>query len=206
MSLYPDRESFVRNPLPALFINPARYEAQLKEFARDTPYQANSKFHRHQDCTVAIAHGVVQDVYHFMKDVLAIRKEKVECAFLNVAPDNTKEFCMLVWHHLDVSDTVEPLKVMLSANIKVERNIRNTRARLLKGDAKFGLAFAPPPVEKAMDTDYWRARQISADPWKATGCDFAMEIRRPLGRDDPGHRVARRDIVAFDTYSEIDKS
>lgn len=33
-----------------------------------------------------------------------------------------------------------------------------------------------------------------------------MEIRRPLGRDDPGHRVARRNIVAFDTYSEVNKS
>jgi hypothetical protein len=59
---------------------------------------------------VAIAHGVVQDAYHFMKDVMAIRKERVECAFLKIAPDNDKDFRVLVWHHLDVSDVVEPLE------------------------------------------------------------------------------------------------
>ncbi|KAK4234512.1 hypothetical protein C8A03DRAFT_37707 [Achaetomium macrosporum] len=61
----------------------------------------------------------------------------------------------------------------------------NTLARLLNGDAQFGLAFAPPPAEKESDRDYWVARQISAEPWKETGCDFAMKIRRPQRRD-PG--------------------
>ncbi|KAK3293556.1 P-loop containing nucleoside triphosphate hydrolase protein [Chaetomium fimeti] len=171
--------------------NPARFEVELKEFARDTPYQPSYKFHRHQDYAVAIAHGVVQDAYHFMKDVMAIRKERVECAFLKVAPDNTKEFRVLVWHHLDLTS-------------RQKGKFGNTLARLLKGDARFGLAFAPPPVDKAKDTDFWRARQISADPWKETGCDFAMEIRRPLGPNNPGNRVARRDIVAFDTYNEFE--
>ncbi|KAH6848227.1 P-loop containing nucleoside triphosphate hydrolase protein [Chaetomium sp. MPI-CAGE-AT-0009] len=176
----PDINNQLRTVFPARFEtpypytngewNPARYEVELKQFARDTPYLANYKFHRHQDCAVVIAHGVVQDTYQFMKDVMAIRKERVECAFLSIAPDNTKEFRVLVWHHLD------------------KEKFSNTLARLLKGDARFGLAFAPPPVDKAKDTDYWRARQISAGPWKETGCDFAMEIRRPLGHNDPGHR------------------
>lgn len=52
----------------------------------------------------------MQDVYQFMKDVMAIRKERIECAFLNVALDNTKEFRVLAWHHLDVSDIIEWLK------------------------------------------------------------------------------------------------
>ena len=140
-----------------------------------------------------------------MKDVMAIRKERVECAFLKVAPDNTKEFRVLVWHHLDVSDVAESLEVCQLTSRQKEK-FKSTLARLLKGDAQFGLAFAPPPVDKARDTDYWRARQISAETWEETGCDFAMEIRRPLGRNDPGHRVAKRDIVAFDTYSEVNKS
>lgn len=82
----------------------------------------------------------------------------------------------------------------------------NALARLLKGDAKFGLAFAPPPVGKSRDDQYWRARQISADPWKETGCDFAMTIRRPHRHNDPGVRVRNHPIKAFNTYSEVNKT
>jgi hypothetical protein len=80
-------------------------------------------------------------------------------------------------------------------------------ARLLKGDAQLGLAFDLPPADKKRDVKYWRARQISADPWKDSGCDFAMMIRRPLGPNDPGRKVADKKIedMAFESYNEVNK-
>jgi hypothetical protein len=41
-----------------------------------------------------------------MKDIEEIRRDKVECAFLKVAPDNKNDFYVLVWHHLDVSNVL----------------------------------------------------------------------------------------------------
>jgi hypothetical protein len=82
----------------------------------------------------------------------------------------------------------------------------DTLARLLTGNARLGLAFEPPPADKKWDVNIWRARQIPADEWKYTGCDFAMVIRRPDGRSDPGTGIRNHPIPAFVAYREVNKS
>jgi hypothetical protein len=83
---------------------------------------------------------------------------------------------------------------------------KQSLGRLLKGDSQLGLAFAPPPANMDHDRGYWKAHQVPTDEWEATGCDFAMVIRRPRSRRDPGLDVRNHPITAFDTYDEANKS
>ncbi|KAK3311038.1 uncharacterized protein B0T15DRAFT_548164 [Chaetomium strumarium] len=175
------------------------YKDQLarKECIRSEPYETVYKFGSHEDCAIAISQGVVQDAFHFIKDVQEIRESKVECVFLT-DPDSDGD------PKTAGAGSAKQPGHMPSGHMA---KYGNTLKRLLKGDAQFELAFELPPSKKSRDFKVWKARQISAEPCKETRCDFAMRIRRPR-RGERGENMRNVDLgwKVSVTYSKVNKS